>query len=236
MIDPIMRAQLREAMESRFGDGLEKKAGGLQSLGKMIMVLRKSGANASRLAGLEAKLLGKVGKAGMKKFNEHGVAALSGKKAGRVLGESGKKVRAVGTTRAARRGTREGYRTALSQTTRPLGAKSKTPGGYMDRALRSRQQVGFRSAAGLNPNMPQAARQYAVNRANPQFMAGRMRQGLGQSRGIPGAPRPQQGFMSGAMQGMHNTMAKPGFWPAAGMGAAAAGGAMMLGGAIGGRR
>ena len=252
-------------------EGLEKEAGGLQSLGKMILALRKSGLDPSRLVGLEQKLLGRVGTKGMRAFNKKGVVALKGEG---YAAATGKKVKAIGTTKAVRAVSSARGRIADRASGAVTAPLTRSTSAVVRRMARGGQRHDYRFVMGMPMGSAREnlARKVARHGKDPQFIQARRARGFGQSRGLPGSAlppsrraattqglvhnatpnqygqyptgavshlrtpqpgNPQAGGLGAWWQRTHN---RPGFWPAAAMGAGAAGGAYMLANAMGGRR
>jgi len=146
--------EFRQGMLAAMGEGLEKEAGGLQSLGRAILKLRSlgqagtlAGMEAKRLAALEAQMISKIGKGGMAKFNKSGVAALKG--TGKAGGAGARRIkgttaRAVGTQKAVR--VEQAAAAAGAQRLRPV-ASART--GQLTQRAAKQQRTAFRQSEGF---------------------------------------------------------------------------------------
>ena len=146
---------LMKAFYEGMDDGMEKTAGGLQSLGRAILKMRSiktagtmSGMATKRLAALETQLAGKIGAGGMAKFNKHGVKALTG--SGAAGGKGGRRIAGARLTRAAGPQTpvraQQSAAAAGAQKLRPV-ANART--GKVTQKAAKQQRTAFRQSEGM---------------------------------------------------------------------------------------
>ena len=181
--------ELMRAFHRGIEDGLEKEAGGLQSLGRAVLKMRALkasgtlGSRASRLAAMETQLAGRLGEGGMAAFNKHGLGALKG--TGKAGGK-GKRVIKGTSTRAA--GTVKDVRKA--QSAEYASAQKLRPTATTKDAI-TKQRTAFRNTEGMATGKgmkgaradKQAYRQQMATQARPQ---------------LPGAPIPITNTMNAA--------------------------------------
>jgi hypothetical protein len=251
---------LRDGMEKTAG-GLQALGRSIEALWALKKA-GKLGSQASRLASLEATLEGKIGKGGMAAFRKGGSSTLRGTKAPMAKGgqkglgttKAARKTPSAGYKAAeAQRGVKPEAYTAQKQA--KGGKRPRVSDAEMVQA-RQGQRAAYAEgvqAQGVQPvalpgsgpvpqgpayvppraMAPAAAPVAAAGAPAPATAAG-INQKVGRAR-VRQARMSRYGGQQapGLWQGIQNTVQSPGFWPAAGIGAAAGAGAVGLGAALG---